>query len=470
MLYTLHNKPKCFVLHCILTPTLDSLRSWIMLYKISACKTLELQTYVSMTTYVLSELYNVADEQLESSEELPSLTRDRYMHGKGDNQETDNDELPICTGDQYRKERRYKNQDTFVQLPLITGNQCSTKEGGDNQQDTVPVELPTFAIAKNHKNAKRKYNNQDTENEELCPLVMNRYCILPATLNRNSTSNVLYNHKNNENDTSDLIDDEFIEHTDSSSSLEQFDVNSFSNQDMTMQTLSPGYTRLHSNSSFTEKSHLKPRYSDLSNVSQSNISESNVDHLSEVIDSRRPKGDNPDYNNSGRKGRRMQNESNRENCCYIDMMYDHTDNTEQQNSNQSCKETDCSHSNVDNLTEIEIDMLCHNQSKFNVEATTQDKYTETDNSFDLDLITQDTVSINHYRTDILKSDLDEKIEVRAPFKNSTMSSEKSNLLNLDLDIMSEVSEFGSGINLISTQEADLELENFSIDNDSQLDL
>lgn len=439
-----------------------------LLYKISACKTLELQTYVSRTTYVLSELYNVEDEQLESSEELPSLTCNKYIHDRGDNQETDDDELPICTGDHYRNDRRFKNQDTCVQLPLVTGNQYSTKEEGDNQHDTVPLELPTIANAKNHENAQRKYN-QDTENEELCPLVMIRHCISPAIHNRKSTINVLCNHKNNENDKSDPIDDEFIKHTDSSSSLEQFNVNSFSNQDMTTQTLSPGYTRLHSNSSFTEKSHLKPRYSDLhvSNMSQSNLSESNVDHISEEFNSRRPKGDNRDYNNSRRKDMKVQNESNRENCCYIDTVYDHTDNTEQQNSNQSCRETDCSHSNVDNLTEIEIDMLCPNESRFNVKGTTRDKYTETDNRFDLDLMTQDTVSINHYRTD-----LDEKTEVRSPFKNSTKFSDRPNLLNLDLDIMSEVSEIGSGINLpiISTQEADLELENFSIDNDSQLDL
>jgi hypothetical protein len=46
---------------------------------------------------------------------------------------------------------------------LVTGNQYSTKEEGDNQHDTVPLELPTIANAKNHENAQRKYN-QDTEN------------------------------------------------------------------------------------------------------------------------------------------------------------------------------------------------------------------------------------------------------------------------------------------------------------------
>lgn len=396
---------------------------------------------------MLSELYNVEDEQLESSEELPSLNCDR-----GDNQESDKDELPRCTGDHYRKERRYKIQDSCVQLPLVTGNQYITKEEGDNQQGSDPVELPTFANAKNHKNAEIKYNNQDTENEEFCPLVMIRHCISPAIHNRKSTINVLCNHRNNENDS---LDDEFIEHTENSSSLEQFNVNSFSNQDMTTQTLSPGYIKLHSDSSFTEKSHLNTRNSDLSNMS---------DHLSEIIDTRRPKGDNPDYNNSRRKGMRVTNESNRENCCYIDTVY------EQQNSNQSCRETDCNHSTVDNLTEIEIDLLCHNQSRFNMKEATQDKYTETENKFDLELMTQDTISINNYRTEIFKSDLDEKTEVRVSLKNSTTFSERSNSLNLDLDIMSEVSEVRSGINLISTQEANLELENFSIDNDSQLDL
>lgn len=389
---------------------------------------LELMTHTKQSTLTnfvsrskkLPEFETTTDEQSESLEELPTFTGDQSIQKNAN-------------------KNYYETHQNINQLPNMTGDENRSSLKGDNFE-VLDNELPPLVVMKHPVCARRNRNNKTNHLET----------------SKESGTNII-----NEGDSKDkssikfksktMVLDDQMEYTDDSSPLEKFHHSLNSLHDtITYKDGEEQFIISQDSTDFHEiisvRCHLPSGCSDLDHILSSkelspldadvNCKSKTVKHNRNTKNVTYP-GLSDVTDNSDEEAK-LCLRSCWSNILDYDTEYDLSEDSEQLEDNKNSK-TDIFSYEIDDLSEK--DMIPNNYKSV---ARKVYHNTENDNvDIDLECLTEVTTSTKHSRKCQLGIDP----------------------LNTDLELLTEVSV--GGRNLISTQEADKELENFSLETDSQ---